>query len=59
MLAVCIDVRVLPSGSWYGGMYTPLYNRPVAIGRSGLPSKNSMITSQLMRGRIIEPDVWS
>jgi hypothetical protein len=36
-------------------MKIPLKTRPVMMGRSGLPSRNSTMTSQPRRGRIIEP----
>ena len=53
--AVWSAVRDFPSGSAYGGMNLPLNTLPVTIGRSGLPSRNSTITSHPTRGRIIEP----
>ena len=39
----------------YGGALSPLYTRPVMMGRSGSPSKNSTMTSWPMRGVIIDP----
>src|SRR3546814_5092399 len=43
------------AGRAAGGLLSPLYTRPVMIGRSGSPSRNSTITSCPIRGMNIPP----
>src|SRR5262245_3723813 len=50
VVAVWIDMRVLCSGSAYGGGILPLYRRPKTKGRSGSPSVKLRYTSQPTRG---------
>jgi len=52
---VRIVLRVLCSGSAYGGVFFPLYTLPTTMGRSGSPSRKRTRTSCPTRGSASTP----